>query len=511
MENNLVRYRHEMNTIAFGKLEPKELDLFFSFVYKLKLMGTREIVLSFAELRELCDYKSRGSIKFENILKKVYKKIINLSIIEETKDTWTEFILFTSYTINRKSSTVSITVNDKFEYILNKISGDREKGEFYNKFQLQQLKSIEGKYAKTLFVLMKQWSSNHKLEISLDEFRRILSVPETYRMTHITTKILKPSIEELQSIFLHLKVEKIKYGREVIKFIFTWGAEILENETEEIFKETPISFPKNKIEYGEQINMFAEEKKIKSTVERPKSKEEIKKTLEGYLKESSLKKDSSILDEEREEDNTKDKFPPNDFLNSSEENNEINYIPLEECSPEMKKLSKKIEKEQKENEQLNDFSKEISLAITQLKKEIASASLFFKKILQTELADFEKKSQEWHWLFTGLDYNTLSLDHLKQFNELTKFFEDKLGLSISETVLEKCVSHVQESPINSEGKGLDSTALKNLISIKDIPEEKLLSKSGKNLVGGALISRLKKIAKELGNNIELEDGRLILA
>ncbi len=202
--------------------------------------------------------------------------------------------------------------------------------------------------------------------------------------------------------------------------------------------------------------------------------------------------------------------PPNDFLNSSEENNEIIYIPLEECSPEMKKLSKKIEEEQKENEKLNDFSKEITLSIAQLKKEIASASLFLKKILQAELADLEKKSQEWHCLFTGLDYNTLSLDHLKQFNELTKFFEDKLGLSIRETVLEKCVSHVQESPTIREGKGLNSNELKNLISIKDIPEEKLLSKHGKKLVGGALLSRLKKISKELGETIQLENGKLLL-
>ena len=49
------------------------------------------------------------------------------------------------------------------------------------------------------------------------------------------------------------------------------------------------------------------------------------------------------------------------------------------------------------------------------------------------------------------------------------------------------------------------------VKFSEIPKEKLLSKSGKNLVGGALISRLKKIAKELGNNIKLEDGKIILA
>lgn len=500
MSNNLIRYNNSMNTVPFGKFKEKELDLFFSICFKLKEQETKELVLNFSELKELSHYENRNLDRFVKDLKSTYDKMLALNFTIGCSSNFTKFVLFTKYNINSSLRIVSIKVNEEFRYILNELTGN------YTKFELMDFVTLKSGYSKNVFKLLKQWEQVGKYEITIEEFRRILDIPIKYRMSEIDKKVLKPVMEELPQHFLNLNLQKIKKGRNVSSLLFTWAKGIVILNDEKVKTKNKIN-----IEYGEQISMFAEEKKIKKTVESPKSKEEIRETLEGYLKESSLKKDSSIHDEEREEDNTKDKFPPNDFLNLCEENNEINYIPLEECSPEMKKLSKKIEKEQKENEKLNDFSKEITLAITQLKKEIASASLFFKRILQTELADFEKKSQEWHWLFTGLDYNTLSLDHLKQFNELTKFFENKLGLSISETALEKCVSHVQESPINREGKELDSTALKNLISIKDIPEEKLLSKSGKNLVGGALISRLKKIAKELKKDIQLEGGKIILA
>ncbi|MGL5355935.1 MAG: hypothetical protein ACRDAQ_05220, partial [Cetobacterium sp.] len=44
-----------------------------------------------------------------------------------------------------------------------------------------------------------------------------------------------------------------------------------------------------------------------------------------------------------------------------------------------------------------------------------------------------------------------------------------------------------------------------IISISDIPEEKLLGKNNKKLVGGALIARLEKIAKNENIKIQYKD------
>lgn len=487
MSNNLIRYNNSMNTVPFGKFKEKELDLFFSICFKLKEQETKELVLNFSELKELSHYENRNLDRFVKDLKSTYDKMLALNFTIGCSSNFTKFVLFTKYNINSSLRIVSIKVNEEFRYILNELTGN------YTKFELMDFVTLKSGYSKNVFKLLKQWEQVGKYEITIEEFRRILDIPIKYRMSEIDKKVLKPVMEELPQHFLNLNLQKIKKGRNVSKLLFTWAKGIVILNDEKVKTKNKIN-----IEYGEQIKMFADEKKIKNTVEPPKSKEEIREKLEGYLK-----KDILISSEEKENDTNNDQFPPNDFSSSNKTDIEIEYPPLEEGFNNIKKTSKKVKKKEEE-EKLNDFSKNIISSIVKLKEELSSAGFFSKKILENELIDFEKKSQEWHWLFSGLEYRTLSLDHLKQFNELTKYFEDKLGIIVSEVVLEKCVSHIQESPVLEENR-LSSVTLKNLISIKDIPEDKLLSKNGKRLVGGALISRLKKLSKELEKNIQCQD------
>ena len=488
MSNNLIRYNNSMNTVPFGKFKEKELDLFFSICFKLKEQETKELVLNFSELKELSHYENRNLERFVKDLKSTYDKMLALNFTIGCSSNFTKFVLFTKYNINSSLRIVSIKVNEEFRYILNELTGN------YTKFELMDFVTLKSGYSKNVFKLLKQWEQVGKYEITIEEFRRILDIPIKYRMSEIDKKVLTPVMDELPQHFLNLNLKKIKNGRNISKLLFTWAKGIVILNDEKIKTKN-----KTNIEYGEQIKMFAEEKKIHNAVSIPKSKEELRDALEGYLK-----KDISVSNEENEEDDNSNRFPPNDYSTSNKIDVGIEHVPLDKCS---NKISRKIE----EDENLNDFSKKITLSIIKLKEEISSAGFFSKKILENELIDFEKKSQEWHWFFSELEYRTSSLDHLKQFNELTKYFESKLGIIVSEIVLEKCVNHIQESSISIEGNNFSSDTLKNLISIKDLTEDKLLSKNGKKLVGGALISRLKKVAKELEKDIQLENGKLISA
>ncbi len=481
MGNNLIRYNNSMNTVPFGKFKEKELDLFFSICFKLKEQETKELVLNFSELKELSQYENRNLERFVKDLKSTYDKMLALNFTIGCSSNFTKFVLFTKYSINSSLRIVSIKVNEEFRYILNELTGN------YTKFELMDFVALKSGYSKNVFKLLKQWEQVGKYEVTIEEFRRILDIPVKYRMSEIDKKVLTPVMEELPQHFLNLNLKKIKTGRNISKLLFTWAKGMVILNDEKVKTKNKIS-----IEYGEQIKMFTEEKKIQNPVSIPKSKEELRDALEGYLKK------------DKKENNNDDNnlFPPNDFLNSNKIDVAIEYPP-EECPNNIKKIEELKEK-------LNDFSKEILLSITKLKTEILSAGFFSKKILENELIDFEKKSQEWHWLFSELEYRTSSLESLKHFNELTKYFEDKLGIVVSEAVIQHCVNHIQESPVIIEGKNLSSDTLKNLISVKEIPEERLLSKNGKKLVGGALTSRLKKLAKELGETIQLENGELIL-
>ncbi len=317
-------------------------------------------------------------------------------------------------------------------------------------------------------------------------------------------------------------IRGLKYAKDNINYQFKTFS-YLENSIKKglekpIIKTTivPTAVPeKTNTKLGEQliIKTKVTQKEFDILLEK-----ELKNVHKDILKKSpvlketkikELKKEFEVIEETNKDEDDKDQFPPDDFSTFEKETKKIEYPPLEECSPQMQEMAAKLKKKKEELEKLSNFSKEIILSITKLKSEISSAGFFSKKMLENELINFEQKSQEWHWLFAGLEYKTLSLDNLKYFNELTKYFEDKIGVIVSETVLDQCINHMQESPVNIKGNNLCSDTLKNLISIKDISEEKLLSKNGKKLVGGALTSRLKKLAKELGETIQLENGELI--
>lgn len=89
---------------------------------------------------------------------------------------------------------------------------------------------ISGVYSKLLYKLLKQWKTTGRWEVKLDEFRRLLDIPATYRITNINQKVLNPGIKELQKVddFKNLRVTKVKNGRKIETLIFTfkpWGKE----------------------------------------------------------------------------------------------------------------------------------------------------------------------------------------------------------------------------------------------------------------------------------------------
>ena len=75
--------------------------------------------------------------------------------------------------------------------------------------------------------------------------------------------------------------------------------------------------------------------------------------------------------------------------------------------------------------------------------------------------------------------------------------EKRLDKEFFENMIADCIDTKYSSAEN-----ISTSELKKRFSLADISEDKLLSKTGKKLVGGALLSRLEKIAKE--EKIEIE-------
>lgn len=219
---NIIQYHNDLNTLQMNGFTEKEIDIFFAICFKLKNQGTNEIVLTFEELKKLINYTHRGLDRFCKTLDNTYKNLLGLNFRIEDDEKIVRFVLFTEYEINKKKKNLTIKANEKFNYLLNDFMAN------YTKFDLAELVSLKSTYAKGMYKLLKQYRNTGWYDISMDEFRNLLGIPEYYKMGNIDQKILKPILEELLPSFENLKLEKLKKGRSIDRLKFTWDIKAVE-------------------------------------------------------------------------------------------------------------------------------------------------------------------------------------------------------------------------------------------------------------------------------------------
>ncbi|CRF52623.1 hypothetical protein HAL07_10880 [Helicobacter ailurogastricus] len=159
----------------------------------------------------------KTKVSFENlskIVEKFWKNIraANFWILYERARE--NIMLFKRFRINyhdtKKTQVKSIEIQVNmpyFGYLLNYLHGN------FTSFELFEFQNISGKYAKTLYRLLKQWKStgvHPKMEWG--EFRELMGISSSYTIGELEMQILKPAVQELQKLphFENLCYEKIK-------------------------------------------------------------------------------------------------------------------------------------------------------------------------------------------------------------------------------------------------------------------------------------------------------------
>ncbi|WP_051364104.1 replication initiation protein [Cetobacterium somerae] len=299
----IVEYDSKMNELNFGKFKEKEMDLFFSICYKMKNEGLNEVTLTFQELKELSNYSNRNLDRFIKDLESTYDKMLNIKIRTETKTTITKIILFTRYHIEKEDRTVRIKMHEDGKYLLNDI-------EKFTKFDLMEFVSLKSSYAKNMFKMLKQFDNEDSYnwyQIKIDDFKIMLDVPKSYKMSHIDSFVLSPILEQLKPCFNGLKLEKIKKGVKVDSLKFTWKAKkkkqveeiqaikkrssIGERELEQHLKQFEKVEENNGLKIQEikkEINQMDQVEKIKI------SKVDYKELYKKYLEENNIKHSISV-------------------------------------------------------------------------------------------------------------------------------------------------------------------------------------------------------------------------
>lgn len=205
MSNRIkVKHANELNLVPMRNFNATEMNLFFSLCAKMKDKGTQKIRFEFEDLRDLSDYKPTATKRFSDDLESLYDKMLNLTLRTHKEGVREKFVLFTGFKIDENDKYVEISVNSDLEYILNELSSE------FVKYELVEFTSIRSSYAKTMYRLLKQYRSTGFFKVRMEEFRELLDIPKSYRMTDIDRRVLKPIQNELTEFFDPLEIKKIK-------------------------------------------------------------------------------------------------------------------------------------------------------------------------------------------------------------------------------------------------------------------------------------------------------------
>lgn len=250
---DLIKYHNDINKLKLGNFTTKELDVFFSLLLKARDEKTRDIIISYSEIKDLIR-EEQNQARLTSYIRGVSRKLKELNQeIELPNGDIVIFGLFDVITIKPKDKSVIFSVNEIFRYMIDDLVKN------FTMFDLRELVSLKGIYPKTLFRLLKQWETTKMYTVKINDFRDLMGIPDTYMMKNIRQKVLKPCLEELGKNFPKLELKELKKGRNVETLVFTWKAKKKQSEQIRAIKKRDSIGEKELEEYQEQFQGIKKE------------------------------------------------------------------------------------------------------------------------------------------------------------------------------------------------------------------------------------------------------------
>ncbi|GHQ51091.1 hypothetical protein VN1225_15210 [Helicobacter pylori] len=246
-DNTYTTYHNNTNKVNLGKLSEREANLLFAIFQKLKDQGNTLIRFEPQDLKQMIMVKSNlTNRQLLQILKNLLDKIggANFWIIREHVENGeiyedhTSYMLFKQFEIRIHKPTqtieyLDVQLNDSYQYLLNNLG----MGGQYTSFKLLEFQRVRGKYAKTLYRLLKQYKSTGILSVEWTQFRELLDIPKDYKMENIDQKVLTPSLKELKKIYpfehLSYKKERRSHDKRKVTHIDFYFEQLPQGETKQ--------------------------------------------------------------------------------------------------------------------------------------------------------------------------------------------------------------------------------------------------------------------------------------
>lgn len=225
--NEVVNFHNDLVDLPLKNFNASEIDILVAICHECQDKECNSIKLKFDDIKKLAAYKNYSQF-IENFIN-TNKKLLNLNFKLENEDKIVQFALFPTFVIDKKNEILEVRVNEPFSYLLNELTGN------YTPLELQQSSNLKSTYAKQIFKKLKRFKDTGKWIVSLDDFKKYLDIPKSYKIGQISTKVLVPSIKELSPYFIGLACDPItkksSSGRgrpSVVGYEFSFQQEIKE-------------------------------------------------------------------------------------------------------------------------------------------------------------------------------------------------------------------------------------------------------------------------------------------
>lgn len=221
--NEIVKIHNDLTNEKLGKMNAKELDLFMCICHKMRDKGTEKVLISFDDLRKLGNYNKRSNVELKKELVKANSRMLEFQIVIDIGDDTVQRSLFKEFRTNAVDGYLLVEMWEETAYILNDIVSH------FTRFELSEFVSLESKYAKRLYKLIKQYRTCGGFYLTKDEFYKALDVPSTYTNTNYNKKVLRPALEECKKYIPSLECVPKKFGRggAVRGYTFSFSPEVL--------------------------------------------------------------------------------------------------------------------------------------------------------------------------------------------------------------------------------------------------------------------------------------------
>ena len=211
MSDEIVRYSNQFNNQALRKFTALDLDLLMAIAQRMRNKGTDEVTFTFEELRRLAHIeKNLTNAQLAERIIGVNDRLLACRFRFQNGSKTIQFTLFSAFETDHKANTLLAAVNPRFSFLLNDLTSG------FTRFELAEFTGLKSSYAKECYRRLKQYRKTGLWRVSLKEFRELLDVPESYRVTDVNRKVLKPIEDELGPLLglkVHRKFMKTKPGR----------------------------------------------------------------------------------------------------------------------------------------------------------------------------------------------------------------------------------------------------------------------------------------------------------